>query len=315
MTVERTFSGISHCACLRLRLPVVVLLTIFLWSGLAAAADYSRLVVLGDPHLPGKHLEVKEEAIATINSWPDVELVVAVGDICVDYGTDEEYRAVKEFFARLSKPLAPIVGNHDFLYATPAPGEGGLMPGSRESQEAKLRKFAETFNLERIYFSRQMGRYRLIFLSADNPEFQIGISATQLDWLRRELADNGQSPTIIFFHAPLKGTLRDYRHWVNKPGAVAQPSEELHSVLAENRQVFLWVSGHTHTPPSEESYASPVNLYDGRVTTIHNTDMNKGEVWTNSIYLYPDKVLVRTYSHRQEAWLPQFDRVIDPPGP
>lgn len=278
-----------------------------------ASPEYHHLVVLGDPHLPGRQLDVKEKTLATINSWPDVELVAAVGDICVDFGTDAEYAAVKDFFAKLDKPLVAITGNHDYLYATPAGSAGGLMPGIRESQEAKLRKFAETFGVQSLYSSRRMGNYLLIFLSADNPDFQIGISAAQLDWLRQELENNRQTPTIIFFHGPLQGTLRDYRHWVNKPAAIAQPSEELHEILVDNRQIFLWVSGHTHTPPSEESYASPINLYAGRITNIHNTDMNKGQIWTNSLYLYPDRVLVKTYSHQDQDWLKHFDRIIAPP--
>ena len=292
---------------------VLAVAMLVLLTACGASPGYHHLVVLGDPHLPGRHLEVKEDALATINSWPDVELVVAVGDICLDYGTDAEYAAAKDFFAKLHKPLVAITGNHDYLYETPSGSAGGLIAGSWESQEAKLEKFAATFEMESLYFSRRMGNYLLIFLSADNPEFQIGISDAQLDWLRRELSENHKSPTIIFFHGPLKGTLRDYRHWVNKPAAIAQPGEKLHEILADNRQVFLWVSGHTHTPPSEESYASPINLYDRRITNIHNTDMNKGQVWTNSLYLHPDKVMVKTYSHQDKAWLPQFDRAILPP--
>lgn len=298
---------------IRLRQLVQAMAILVLLTACGVTPAYHHLVVLGDPHLPGRHLEVKEDALATINSWPDVELVVAVGDICVDFGTDAEYAAAKDFFEELAKPLVAITGNHDYLYATPPGPEGGLISGSRESQEAKLRKFAETFEMESLYSSRRMGKYLLIFLSADNPEFQIGISDAQLDWLRRELESNRKSPTIIFFHGPLGGTLRDYRHWVNKPAAIAQPWEELHEILTDNRQVFLWVSGHTHTPPSEESYASPINLYDGRITNIHNTDMNKGQIWTNSLYLHPDKVMVKTYFHQDKAWLPQFDRVILPP--
>jgi predicted phosphodiesterase len=308
MTVENMSKRIGK-NLFALVVPALLLLTA------CGAPAYQRLVVLGDPHIPGNHLEVKQQALDDINSWPDVKLVVAVGDICSLYGTDEEYAAAKEFFARLNKPMAIIDGNHDFIYATPAGQEGGFMPGSSESKQEKLEKFAKIFGQPGLYFSRQLGEYLLVFLAADNEDYQIGITDSQLGWLRQELAAHPKSPTIIFFHAPLVGTLRNYRPWVNQPGAVAQPSEQLREILAANRQVFLWVSGHTHTSLQEESYASPINLYDGRVTNIHNTDMNKGEIWTNSLYLYPDKVVVRTFSHRQQAWLPKFDRTILPPEP
>ena len=32
------------------------------------------------------------------------------------------------------------------------------------------------------------------------------------------------------------------------------------------------------------------------------------EAYTNSLYLYADKVVVRTYNHRQQAWMESFDR-------
>ena len=75
-----------------------------------------QLVVLGDPHLPGKFLTEKEAVLRTINAWPDVTLVVAVGDICEDLGTEKEYSAARQFFNKLAKPFVAIPGNHDFIY-------------------------------------------------------------------------------------------------------------------------------------------------------------------------------------------------------
>ena len=46
--------------------------------------DYVHLVLLSDPHLPGRILPVKEKALQTINSWADVDRVAVVGDICND---------------------------------------------------------------------------------------------------------------------------------------------------------------------------------------------------------------------------------------
>jgi hypothetical protein len=74
----------------------------------------------------------------------------------------------------------------------------------------------------------------------------------------------------------------------------------------------MWVSGHTHTGPVQPSYAAPVNLYDGRVTDVHNASMDQG--FTNSLYLYPGKVLVRTYDHSKGVWLEKLDRTIKTTG-
>ena len=101
---------------------------------------------------------------------------------------------------------------------------------------------------------------------------------------------------------------------MNLPNFVAQPAATIRTLLAENPQVFLWVSGHTHTPPSRASFASPVNLYDGRVMNIHCPDMQEREVvWTNSLFLYPGRVVVKTFDHAKGAWLKKHEREIAPP--
>jgi len=81
-----------------------------------------------------------------------------------------------------------------------------------------------------------------------------------------------------------------------------------------NPQVFLWVSGHTHTSPKEESFASAINVYKKRIANIHNTDMNREKIWTNSLFLYPDKVDVKTYNHKSKKWESEFERTIALPA-
>jgi predicted phosphodiesterase len=271
---------------------------------------YHHLVILGDPHLPGRDFQNKEKVLTTINSWEDVEMVIAIGDLCADLGSDDEYRVAKNFFSKVHAPFFAIAGNHDYFYAD-APGQ--LLAGTPASQEAKLRKFKETFDLKSYYYSKYIGDYLLIFLSADHPNFLAGMSEQQLAWLRTELSNNKMTPTIIIFHGPLQGTLRNYRKWINTPSFIAQPEAEIDKILKGNKQVFLWVSGHTHTSPLEESYASPINLYDGRITNVHNKDMNRGTIWTNSLFLYKDKVVVKTYNHQENIWLPELQRTLDTP--
>jgi len=277
---------------------------------------YHHLVILGDPHLPGRDLENKKHVLEKINSWDDVEMVIAVGDICEYFGTDAEYAAAKEFFSILHKPLYSIAGNHDYIYESSVePNSKRLSMGSQATQQAKLGQFRKTFGLTHHFYSRNVGGYLLVFLSTDHLNYLSGMSEQEIAWLRSELGENLKTPTIIIFHGPLKGTLRDYKRFVNTPNYIAQPTETIHEILMNNPQVFLWVSGHTHTPPLEESYASPVNVYAGQVTNIHNKDMNSGTIWTNSLYLYPDRVVVKTFNHQEEIWLPAFDRTITLPNP
>jgi len=275
---------------------------------------YHHLVILGDPHLPGKNIEAKKQVIQKINSWNDVEMVIAVGDICEDRGTDEEYAAARIFFDKLNKPLYPIVGNHDYIYEDVLSSKGNRVKARLYSNETKLHKFTETFKLATIYYDRKVGSYLLVFLSTDQPDFLAQISEKQMEWLSTELDKNNKTPTIIFFHAPLKGTLRDYNSRANTPDFVAQPSVKIHDVLMKNPQVFLWVSGHTHTSPKEESFASSINVYAKHITNIHNADMNRETIWTNSIFMYPDKIIVKTYDHQRGVWLPDLERTILSPS-
>ena len=140
------------------------------------------------------------------------------------------------------------------------------------------------------------------------------MSEEQLNWLRQELAANTGRPTIIFFHAPLKGTLTNYRESINTPDFVAQPDKPIAQILRQHPQVFLWVSGHTHTAATQNDFAAPVNAWEGRIMNIHNADMDRETIWTNSLYLYPDKVVIRTFDHAQGRWLDGLERTIALPA-
>ena len=287
------------------------------WSApIARAADAPpyHLVVLGDPHLPGKFLPAKERVLQTINAWADLDAVAVLGDICEDAGTAVEYAAAKQFFATLTKPVFFIAGNHDYIYEDAKNAQGRRVRGSPGSRSAKLARFRETFGVAEVYSSRRLDSYLLIFLSTDHlfSNHLTEISDRQLGWLRAELSKNGGVPTAIFFHAPLKGTLLDYNERTNTDGFVAQPQAELRELLLKNPQVFFWVAGHMHVSATNESFRSDVNLYEQQVTTIHATDMNRERIWTNSLFFYPDRVVVKTFDHKAGAWMEKLERTVQP---
>jgi Icc protein len=273
-----------------------------------------HLVVLGDPHIPGRYLAAKEAVLGTINGWTDVDRVVVLGDICEDRGTPEEYAAAKKFFATLTKPAHFLVGNHDYIYEDATNAKGGRIRGSPASRAAKVQRFKETFSLKEVFSSRRAGNYLLIFLSTDHllSPYLAEISSRQLDWLRTELRSHNTTPTVVFFHAPLRGTLLNYNDHANTDSFVAQPVNELRELLSQNRQVFLWVAGHMHVPATNESYRSAVNVFEERVTTVHVTDLNRERIWTTSLFLFPDRVVVKTYNHKQGDWIEALERTVKP---
>ncbi len=283
----------------------------------APVADSSchHLVLFGDPHLPGRNMPLKEAVRETVNAWPGVELVIALGDICEQNGTAAEYAQAREYFQGLRHPLRVITGNHDFIYDDISDEQGKGVRAPPQVGREKLRQFRETFGLSALSESRVLGKYLLVFVSAESTDFLVGLTPSQLAWLDGELTRHADLPTLIFFHAPLLGTLRQYKPWVNQPHSVAQPVDQIHALLEKHPQVFLWASGHTHTTPLEESYASAINLYGGRVHVIHNAAMNRETIWTNTLSLCADRVVVRTYDHRQGRWRPELERHIVLPAP
>lgn len=293
---------------------VIACLILLILSGATPANSgdkgYYHLVILGDPHLPGENINAKEHVIQDINSWPDVDMVIAVGDICEVTGSSEEYATAKKFFSKLKAPFCAIVGNHDYIYEDVIGLNGKKKRSAPAIRDAKLNKFRETFGLPALYYSKKLAGYSLIFLSPETSNYLTEMSEQQLEWFRSELDKNKKTPTIVFFHAPLDGTLRNYNKNANTPNFITQQAGKIREILMKNPQVFAWVSGHTHTPPTEESFASAINVYEKQVTDIHNTDMKRATIWTNSVFLYPDKIIVKTYDHNKGAWLPKFERTI-----
>ena len=286
--------------------------------------EYHCIVILSDAHYPSKlsaeenatgrqkKIDNKLSAINDINSWNDVDLAVFLGDIVEKLGNKSDYAQAKEFVDKLTKPKALIVGNHEFMYEDHLTENGKLQWASPELRAAKLERFKNVFQVNNLYYSRGIDNYLLIFLSPDvtNGKYLTEISLEQLSWLEKTLTANKTSPTLIFFHAPLAGTLASYNKDANTPNFVAQPEKKLHDLLMNNPQILLWVSGHTHTPATNPSFDAPINFYEGKILDLHNPTLDGKTIWTNSIYLYPDKIYIRTFNHQTGEFVESLDRTI-----
>ena len=255
--------------------------------------------------------------------------MVILGDICDRKGSEEEYAFAKEFLSRLKKPFYPVTGNHDYLYEQDSFVEG-KRKGFTEERAIKLNRFKETFGLKEIYYSKKLRHYLLVFLSVDSlySNYHAAMSQHQLEWFEAELEANKTTPTIVFYHAPLKGTLTGsnivalFNHFF-----AAQPAGEIKRIINRNPQVFMWVSGHIHTAPENINYVHNVNLYEGRVLNVHNTDMDgrsfvshaglgvgaHDNIWTNSFFLYPNRVVIKTYDQKKGYWLEEKTREVRTP--
>jgi 3',5'-cyclic-AMP phosphodiesterase len=273
------------------------------------------IALIGDPHLPGRNLPAKEALLRTIDGWEGIDRAVVLGDICSETGTDAEYAFARKFFGGLHQPLRFVAGNHDYIYEDEVDPQGKKVRASSEVRRAKLARFARTFGLNEVYSRERLGNYLLIYLSTDDLDSPhlAPFSEVQLAWLEKVLAQNRKIPTLLFAHAPLAGTLHSYNQHANTPSFVAQPAERLRALILAHPQIFLYAAGHMHVPATNESYASPVNLYEGRVMTIHNSDLGRKKPWTNVLYLYPERVVVRTYDHGLKSWRADLERTIPAP--
>ena len=289
-----------------------------------AQSDYQRIVVLGDPHLPfstERHLDpdrqnrvvaAKIKVRDDINAWNDVALVAVVGDLVAETGIEPEYETARLYFAHLNKPIALVDGNHDFAYTDNRGPTGNFPRGDAASRRLKLQRFRDTFRMPSLSYVKTLGNYLLIFISAEmeSSRYLLQYSPEQLQWLRTQLERHPGQPTLIFTHPPLKDTLSRYNKYANTPGFYAQPHEEIDQLLADYPQIRLWVSGHTHTPATNPDFAAPINWYNKRILNLHNADMDRETIWTNSIFLYNDQIVIKTFNHKTGEWLADLERAV-----
>ncbi|WP_462332362.1 metallophosphoesterase family protein [Schwartzia sp. (in: firmicutes)] len=298
------------------------------WPGTAVSApkrDYYHIVLLSDLHLPWRRKsfpeikqqtyiwEQKQKLIANINSWEDVDEVALLGDLAARYGKEYEFACVDEFLSEIKAPWYAVAGNHDYAYRDDPGPDGSLQRGTYEERCRKLAAFTRRYNLPDVYYARTVGRYRLLYLAPDAcTSKNIELSDAQLSWMEKEISANQDKTMLFFCHAPLMGTLRNYWKKINTPSMTAQPEGKLKAVLASCPKGSLWLSGHTHTPPTNDSYADDsVNRFNDNLVDIHNPTMDAKTLYSNSLYLYEDHTVIRTYDHTNGVWLVKLERSYD----
>ncbi len=297
-------------------------------TGKAAAqgGDYKRIVVLSDIHIPSDTDNKKIQVLNEINTWDDVHHVTIVGDICKDTGDANELNAAVNLLSNLKKPTYALTGNHDYLYSDQS-SDGDKGQAGPEERAFKLERFRKAFKMKALYFSEDLDNYHLVYLSPDSLDsiHLTEMSIEQLIWLEEDLERNRNKPTIIFFHGSLEGTWGG-NNWPGSSKFMAQPINEVRSILANNPQVFLWVSGHLHLGAYNNScnnakvytYSehgiknihNPALVGSGYLSDKDNSGKNYPTMWTKSLYLYPDRVEIRTYDHGTHTMLKELDTVV-----
>lgn len=278
--------------------------------------EYKRIVILGDPHLPGRLIEKKTKVISSINSWKDVDLVVSIGDVCATYGTKTEYKFAKEFFNKLSAPFITLIGNHDNYYS-----DNGYYKASDTERLTKIKRFKDTFTNQKLYFSKEFGNLRLYFLAVDGIEnkYYSAMSNAQLRWFEDELNNYSDKVSVVFCHAPLwsEDVIKLFPPAVNY---IVQPAKIMKKIILKNKQIKLWASGHAHFGMIKGLVEHPFNNYENIVNNIVNTDMDgfsvlsmkispeyHEQIWTRSLFIYNDKIICKTYDHNAGCFMDKIE--------
>ncbi|MBR3723168.1 MAG: metallophosphoesterase [Selenomonadaceae bacterium] len=284
-----------------------------------------HIVLISDLHLPwrsksfpdakkGKKIFLqKEKILQNIKKWGDVKEAALLGDFPARYGNEEEFLSVDKFMAKLPVPYYIAIGNHDYAYKDNPGKNGKLKRGNHAEKVKKLNAFKERYKMPSLYYGRTIGKYRLLYLAPDAcGNLNVELSQAQLEWMKEEIANYRENPIIFFCHAPLMNTLPQYNKKVNKPQTTAQPDEYLSKILQNAPKGSLWISGHTHTPVTNTCFADDaVNRYNDNIINIHNPTIDAKRLCTNSLYLFEDRIVLRTYDHTKDVWLDEFRRVYE----
>lgn len=275
--------------------------------------DPFTMAVVSDLHCSDENLKMCLTAFQSINAMKNVRLTAILGDICERIGSPKEYKKAEKLLSFLTMPFLAVLGNHDFRSADELSEDDKKVKASKSLKLLKQKRFMNKYKQKKLRFAKKKGGHLLVFLPVDSVESKsiVALSDKTLDYLKDKLADNPSVPTIIFCHAPLKGSC--IKKGRLKPiHAYAQPAKKIKDILKNNPQVFLWVAGHRHIKPGSVDYKAPHNLVDG-VTVIHVPNVTDSEAWVLTLELDPEKALVRTWDANGDKYLLEHDRIFKHP--
>jgi len=278
-------------------------------------AENYEMAIITDLHISPDTYKGKSAVIKTLNNWKNIDSVAILGDLCEEIGTGAQYDLSEKFLKGLNHKKYCVTGNHDYIYDDKKTSEGKKIRASAKVKKQKLERFKKTFSPDGLHFAKKEAGYLLVFLSADalDAKYIVTISDDTLDWLDKTLEKNKTLPTIIFCHAPLDGSLKK----VGELGdhAFAHTFKKLHKILKDNKQVFMWASGHTHTKPGSANFMASENLWEKQIHVVHNPNLTTDAGgWINTLTLTPDYVLVKTFDCKNEKWLKKYERKISHRG-
>jgi len=175
-----------------------------------------------------------------VDTAKDTDLLIILGDVCLNFEKTEANRKFTEYFLSLKKNIALIDGNHEnFEYLNTFPEESW--------NGGKVRRLSENIVL------MQRGN---IFNLYGNTFFVFGGCISSAKWKEMGLWYFGEEPTedeIILAYTNLKKQNHcvDYiltHKYESTPGqgTVCESFQKLTQFIEDNVQYKKWYSGHFH---------------------------------------------------------------------
>jgi hypothetical protein len=257
----------------------------------------NRFILLGD-----LHFEVKtENAVNTAfelfkHLKPD--FMVSLGDLggYSHPGTQLSFDEAKTYFDKFNFPVYPLVGNHDLE---------GL---EFKTDEANIKAWQDTFNLNCPYYSVKKDTAIFIFLSSTQFRentyccHEVYIDDTQFNWFKQTVHENKDKQIFVFSHAPIIGSgirvlqnlhLRGGNAWLNH----SQQPEKFIQLVNENPQIKFWASGHNHL---SQEYPDTTSIKNGCLfchTGVINNITRDGRHQSRLIELDDNQISISTIDH------------------
>ncbi len=212
-----------------------------------------RIAVVADIHYgpnSGARLGAKAERLlqkfARAVKSAGADFIIDLGDrVTASSHADalHNMRAVKAHFNAAGAPLHSVLGNHDLRYLSATDNESLLgTPGASYSFDSKGWRFI-CFNPQAV---ASRGAARGVK----------GVSAAEMNWLRREIAA-AEGSVIVLSHVPLDNNTEDEaaKNALRDGAARAfyyEEGPEIRKVLEESGKVKLCLSGHLHRDRQRE---------------------------------------------------------------
>ncbi len=276
-------------------------------AALAAKAKNFELAIINDLHINKKEYEDKERVKKILNGWSNIDAVAVCGDLSHKNASPAEFALSKKFLDGIHHKKYVVNGNHDYRYSDQLKSNGGIQRGKASLQKEKLARFMKAYGLKSPHYAVKAAGYLLVFLCDDeiNGKYLVTLSDNTLDWLDKTLDENKNTPTLIFCHAPLEGSLKKIGSL--GPSSFAQPAERIEKILRAHKQVIVWTAGHTHMSPSNENYNSSRTFWHKQVHVVISPNLGKGR-WLNTLTLAPGCVTVKTYDCYNKKWMKKYEK-------